>query len=132
MTETMPHNNAVENSLIASMIVYPETISSVDLKPFNLYHTRNQIIFTAIQEMHSQGIIVDVVTLSQFLIEAGKIDDIGGEYHLSELLESSTSKNLSDYARIIKEYAIRRELIQKTSLISRQAQSENIPVHDIL
>lgn len=123
-TRVPPQNIEAEQSVLGSMIIEREAafqamelISDVDF-----YRTAHQKIFSSIFNLVNRNEPVDMITLSEELDINGSLDEIGGNTYLTSLVNSvPTAANVSYYARIIKEKAILRRLIQVSTEIVKKS-----------
>ena len=77
--------------------------------------------------------MIDTVTLVNALVEQGDRDEAGGIQYITLIAESVPSAaNVKDYARIVKDKAILRRLIDVCEDISRDAYEESSPVRTII
>ncbi|QCI26151.1 replicative DNA helicase [Buchnera aphidicola] len=76
---------------------------------FNIPH---KIIFHAMQKLINNNCPIDLITLSTSLKKQNRLDTIGKFSYLSEIIKNTPSiSNITAYAKIVKEYAILREII---------------------
>src|SRR5260370_27003185 len=85
-----------------------ETISAQDH-----YRPAHQIVHEAILELYGRGEPADAVTVSDLLGKRGELGRIGGGTYLHTLIASvPTAANAGYYARIVRERAILRRLVE--------------------
>lgn len=112
--KTPPHSIEAEQSVLGSMLIAPDSwdkVAEVVIKE-DFYNHSHQIIFAAIIRLLEKSEPVDLVTVSENLEETQELEDAGGFAYLAELAKNTPSAaNVVAYANIIKERAIRRELI---------------------
>ncbi|WP_268593345.1 DnaB-like helicase N-terminal domain-containing protein, partial [Escherichia coli] len=79
------------------------------------FDERNRYIFNAIKSLHESKTPIDVTTLRNELDKDKKFNAVGLDY-ITDVIDSVvTSANLDFYIKIIKDYAIRRNLIETAS-----------------
>lgn len=89
------------------------------LVPDDFYRESHRKIVSAMIDLNQRGEPIDLVTLSEALRTRGELQDIGGGMYLAELAEKvPTAANVAYYARIVREKAIMRALIQTTTEIA--------------
>lgn len=112
-----PQSISSENSLIASILLSTELIPKVieKIEPWEFYNTNNKNIFTEIIALYDDGQNPDIALISENLKSKHEID-----IHLAEIFEGETYKNVNNLVKIIKQHAIRRKVIEETSLIQQQ------------
>lgn len=99
----------------------------------DFYMTKHQAIYTTLSNIYNSGVPVDLVQLKQRLDDKNMLDDVGGVDYLVELGESvPAATNASHYAKIVRDTAIRRRLIEATETIRNQAYESADPVPEIL
>lgn len=112
--KTPPHSIEAEQSVLGSMLIAPDSwdkVAEIVIKE-DFYNHSHQIIFASIIRLLEKSEPVDLVTVSENLEETQELEDAGGFAYLAELAKNTPSAaNVVAYANIIKERAIRRELI---------------------
>ncbi len=89
------------------------------ITPEDFYKESHSAIYGAMVELYNQDEPIDIITVSQYLAFQNKLDVIGGTEYLASLVESvSTSAGITHHAQIIKEFSIRRKLIEKCTQIA--------------
>ncbi|NNG00640.1 MAG: replicative DNA helicase [Desulfobacteraceae bacterium] len=129
-----PQSVEAEESILSSILIDNSTLLDIldILSPEDFYKTTHQKIFTAIAGLFSKAEPVDLVTLSNYLREKGHLEDIGGAAFLANFVDSiPVAVNPLHYAKIIREKASLRRLIQSATEIVRkcfedQGELENI------
>lgn len=109
-----PQNLAAEQSVIGSLLIDKNAIvKAVEiLRPDSFYRDAHRFIFEAILELFDRNEPVDLVTVTEVLRKAGKLDAVGGSVYVADLINSvPTAANLEHYARIVEEKATLRRLI---------------------
>ena len=118
-----PHSSEAEMAVLGAMLIEKEVIENVTevLLPKHFYDDRHSRIYEAILDLRTRNLPVDVVTLSEELKKSGRLDELGGQKYLSDLMEKvSTSAHTQAYAQIVKEKALLRELIRvSTSIVEK-------------
>jgi replicative DNA helicase len=125
----MPESMEAEASVLGSMMIDPQCIGEVlqllDAGAF--YRAENQIIFQGLVSLFDrnhdpENIGVDLVLLRDELKKRKQLDDAGGVAYLEQLAQSvPSSANVTHYARIVKDKALLRELIQASTDILNEA-----------
>ncbi len=114
-TRVPPHNLEAEESLLGSMLLSRDAITSaveirVDANDF--YKPAHGHVFEAIMVLYGQGEAVDPVTVAEELRRANLLEPLGGKGALLRLqAETPASANASHYAKIVSELALLRRLI---------------------
>ena len=130
-----PHDIDTEKSLLGGLLISKDAIIKVAdiLKPEHFYEPKHQVIFGVILSLFLSGVPVDMVTVVNELKKRKLLTKAGGRKYISNLVEAvPTSAHVEEYARLVKEAAIRRFLIDAGGLISELAFKEDKDINDIL
>jgi len=112
---TPPHDVAAEQCVLGGMLLSKDAISDVmeTIRPDDHYRPAHQIIHEAILELYGRGEPADPVTISDLLNKRGELTRVGGPSYLHTLIASvPTAANAGYYARIVRERAILRRLVE--------------------
>ena len=131
-----PQNIEAEQSLIGALLIDKDAIVRVAelLHAGNFYRsdTHGQI-FSAMKALFEKREPIDLVTLTEQLKKEGTYDKIGGVSYLTTLVNIvPTSAHIEHYARIIKEHAIRRNLITNATKLIEEAYNDSGSVDELL
>ncbi len=130
-----PQARDLEEAVLGGLLSDKEAVASVMeiLKPEYFYDEANQIIYEVIVRLFERGEPVDMLTVTEALRQAGKLDQVGGPFYVSDLTNRVVSSaNVIPHARIIAEKYIQRSLIRISTQIIRDAYDETIDVFDLL
>ncbi len=130
-----PHSTEAEMAVLGAMLIDKDSIimASEILQPKDFYSEINRKIFDAIGELFGKNKPVDIITLIEELKKQNKLEDLGGEKYLADLMEKvSTPAHTHNYAKIVKEKALLRELINVSSSVIEKAFSNQEQVENIL
>ena len=122
----MPCNIEAEQAVIGSILVsndiYDEISPIVDAqKFFDPIHVK---IFETIENLISKGLLANPITLKNHFENNEGLKELGGQEYLIKITKFSTSiKQAIDYAGIIQEMHVRRELIKISESVLDQASS---------
>ena len=109
-----PQNLEAEQSVLGSMLLDRDAIARVveSLRPEDFYRDLHRTIFEAMLELFERGEPVDLITVTNRLATAGKLEDIGGATYLASLPNTvPTAANAEYYAGIVLEKSMLRALI---------------------
>ena len=112
---TPPHDLAAEQCVLGGMLMSKDAISDVMevIRPLDHYRPAHQLVHEAILELYGRGEPADPVTVSDLLAKRGELARVGGGAYLHTLLASvPTAANAGYYARIVRERAILRRLVE--------------------
>tara|TARA_B100001750_G_scaffold109203_1_gene86293 strand:- start:293 stop:1678 length:1386 start_codon:yes stop_codon:yes gene_type:complete len=121
-----PHSTDAEVALIGGLLLDSENqaydkVADI-LSERDFYHTENKEVFKVIQKLSEQSKVTDVLTVSDYLDSSTDFESKPSIEYLSEIVESTAgTSNIAEYAKIIREKALLRELIQISSEIAQSA-----------
>ena len=123
----MPVSLIAEQSLLGSVLIDPDSLNEIAdiIKSTDFYLTEHAQIYLAMHELFLANSEIDVVTLIDMLVQKGVYNKSGGEEYIRTLAQVvPNALNVKDYARIVKEKSILRNLITVCGEISDTAYSE--------
>ncbi len=109
-----PHNVEAERSVLGSIMIEKNAILKVAdlLLPEDFYYDTHGTIYLAIQELFAKRSPLDVLTISSWLKDNSKLDEVGGQSYLESLChEVLTASHVFQYALIVKQKSTLRKLI---------------------
>ena len=134
--KTPPHSLEAEQSLLGAILLEDKALSRVletRLEPSDFYREAHELIYSAMRRQYDRGEPVDLITLSETLKSFGVLDKIGGPAYLSELQDAvATAANIDHYARIIRDRATLRRLINASGHISEKCFNSGGEVAEVL
>lgn len=119
-----PNNVAAEAAVLGAILFDNNAFQRVAdiLRPTDFYAPAHQEVFDTAQDMIQQGRVADGVTLREHFEKHDQLSQIGGASYLAELLDSAAfGPEISDYARMIRDLAVRRELINLGATMQSKA-----------
>ncbi len=128
-TNKQPSNIEAEQALIGSILVNNDILDeiSVIVSSTMFYDPAHIKIFEVIESLNNKGMIANPITLKNYFEKDNMLQDVGGTEYLVKLTRfSSSTKQAIDYAKIIHEMYLRRELI----LISDKLSSDSTNAND--
>ena len=135
LERTMPQSIEAEMSVLGAMILDNEVISLVIpiLNKLSFYKTAHQGLYQVIVDVYDKGQPVDLVVLREELKKRSLLEKVGGVEYLMELEEAvPTIGNVEYYANIIREKAIKRNLIEVAATIQKQSFEESTDTEHLL
>ncbi|MBP1712649.1 MAG: replicative helicase, partial [Deltaproteobacteria bacterium] len=123
-----PQNLEAETSVLGAVLLENEALNRLleILREDDFYREAHRRIFSAILHLYEHSEPVDLITLSEVLKTRGELDSVGGVEYLNSLVNGvPTAANISYYAKIIKEKAILRKLINRATEIVSQSYSNS-------
>jgi replicative DNA helicase len=112
---TPPHDLAAEQCVLGGMMLSKDAISDVldVIKSRDYYRPAHQVVHEVIMDLYGRGEPADAVTVAAELTRRGDIGRVGGAPYLHTLIASvPTAANAGYYARIVRERAILRRLVE--------------------
>src|SRR6266851_6586908 len=112
---TPPHDLAAEQCVLGGMMLSKDAISDVleVIRPHDHYRPAHQLVHEVILDLYGRGEPADAVTVAAELTKRGDIGRVGGAPYLHTLIASvPTAANAGYYARIVRERALLRRLVE--------------------
>ena len=112
LSRQLPHSLEAEQSVLGSMLIDSRCVADVIgiLRPDDFFLQRNRDIYETIYTMFNFSEIIDPVTVLEKLKERGQGDEKTASY-LMQLMEiTPTAANVGQYAAIVKDKALMRNL----------------------
>lgn len=116
LKRTPPQNLEAEESVIGGALLNQKACAKLMplLRPDDFYSGANQEIWRAMLTLSAEHVAVDMITLTERLRQVGKLSEVGGATHLSELLDRvPTAANVEHYAKIVRQKSTLREVIRE-------------------
>ncbi len=128
-----PQAIEAESSLLGGLMLDKSAIAKVAdvLIVRDFYKDNHQAIYKVMIELFDKAEPIDILTVSRKLADKGKLEQIGGNTYLAELVNSvPTASHVAQYAKIIREKRILRDLISASHDIGQFGydESEDIDV----
>ena len=120
----LPQNQDAEANVLAAMLLSPEVVeeAQVELQPDDFYRPIHKTIYTAMVDMYNSRIPIDSISLIDYLRSINKLDAVGGEAYILELMGQTLSLvNWQHHAAIVRRDSMLRELIGATNEINALA-----------
>ena len=121
----IPHSYEAEQAVLGSLLLDNELWSDLSeiLREEDFYTGQHRLIFRSIEALLSKAEgKADILTLSQYLSDAGLLTDAGGRPYLAELLSKARgSSRAIAYAGVIRDKSVARQLINVGAEMSKLA-----------
>lgn len=130
-----PQDIGAEKSIIGSILLESESVVAVAqfLKPEHFYKEAHSHIMTAIFDLYEKRDPIDLITLTAQLKKRGKLEAVGGATYISELASGvPTASHITQYAQIVRDHYIKRQLIGTGIKISQTAFDETGDIRNLL
>ena len=130
-----PQNTEAEQCLLGCLMLDKEAIVKVVdfIKPEDFYKGTHQDIYQVMVDLYAKSDPIDIVSVSSKLKERNKLDDTGGAVYLTSLINSvPTATHVSNYAKLVRQKKILRDLISASEEIGLSAFNETDEVDVLL
>jgi len=130
-----PHNIEVEHAVLGAILVRAEALHDVIdiLRADSFYSPQHQIIYEGILALQTKLVPVDVLTLSTYLEDHGKLEQVGGKSYIANLSGLvPSSANARSYAEQVQKYAVMRKLINASENIRSLSYDMRRDLHELL
>jgi len=135
MTKLPPQNIEAELSVLGGILIDNEAIDVVThtLSAEDFYKTSHGKIFTTMQEIGNSGDPIDILTLVDALKTAGTLDAVGGLVYVSCLTDGvATAANINNYAKIVKDKSVRRQMIASAMKIMKDGYDDSVETKELI
>ena len=125
LEKKQPSNLEAEQALLGSILVNNDVLDEVSniIKTSSFYDPAHTKIYEVVETLNNKGMIANPITLKNYFEKDNMLDEVGGTEYLVKLTRfSSSTKQAIDYAKVIHEMYLRRELV----LISDNLSSETL------
>ncbi len=130
-----PHSDEAEVSVLGSAMFSRNALFEVldILTPDDFYNERHKEIFSAIRDLNRRLDPVDALTVSEELVKRKTLDLVGGRGYVASLVNEVPSPSSAPaYARIVRDKAIIRRLINASVSIMEEGFSDKVNADDLL
>ena len=117
---TLPHNLEAERSVLGAILIHNDAfnVAAELIDAGDFFRDAHRRVFDTMVSLNERGQAIDLVTLKDELGRSGDLDDVGGAAYVAALADGvPRSTNVEQYARIVKERATLRNLIQSANRI---------------
>ena len=123
-----PSNIEAEQALLGSILVNNDIIDEIStIINSNIFYDPAHIkIYEVIENLNNKGMVANPITLKNFFEKDNMLEEVGGTEYLVKLTRFSGSiKQAIDYAKIIHEMYLRRELVMVSDKLSSDTLNSN-------
>ncbi|MGC1129949.1 MAG: replicative DNA helicase, partial [Candidatus Acidiferrales bacterium] len=132
----LPHYLVAEKTLLGVVLLNNAAlVSAVEkgLSAEDFFLPEHRSVYEAMLRLDEERTPIDTVTLAENLTRHGKLESSGGHSYIAQLADGiPRGMNVEQYAQIIKEKAVLRNLIHATAAIQEQAFDGGQSVDEIL
>ena len=130
-----PQNIEAEQAVLGAMMIKKEAIVEVQeiLQPGDFYREAHRHVYEAMLDLTEHDEAVDLVTLTEQLRKTGELDKVGGLPFITAIANAvPTAANVAYHAKIVKEKAELRRLIDAATEIAGAAYEDADSVENIM
>ena len=112
---TPPQDLAAEQSVLGGMMLSKDAIADVveQLRATDFYRPAHEMVYDAVLDLYGRGEPADAITVAATLTSRGQLGRVGGPGYLHTLISAvPTAANAGYYARIVRERAVLRRLVE--------------------
>ena len=123
-----PSNLEAEQALLGSILVNNDIIDEISsiVSSSIFYDPAHVKIYEVIESLNNKGMIANPITLKNFFEKDNMLNEVGGTEYLVKLTRySGSAKQAIDYAKIIHEMYLRRELVLISDKLSDDTLNAN-------
>ena len=120
----LPSNIEAEQAVIASILVSNDIYDEISpiLNPQKFFDPIHVKLYETIEKLISKGLLANPITLKNHFENNEGLKELGGQEYLIKITKFSTSvKQAIDYANIVQEMHVRRELIKISQSVLDEA-----------
>jgi len=130
-----PQNVEAEQCVLGSVLLRQGALDKIAdlLQPDDFYRPAHQAIFGSMLTLFQRSEPLDIITITNALKDARKLDEVGGPAYLSGLTDIvPVSANIVYYAKIVRDKSILRQLIQASNEIAGRCYEEQEEIELLL
>ena len=120
----LPNNPDAEANVLSAMLLSSEVVEEAltELRSDDFYRPMNKSLFEIMHDMYDRSMPIDSITLIDYLNSENKLQEVGGEAYILELMGQTLSLvNWQHHASIVRRDAMLREIIGATNQINQLA-----------
>ena len=130
-----PHNEEAERSVLGAVMLNKDVLSEVleEVSAEDFYNESHREIFKAIWELYKNNTAVDMLTVCEELKKRKALEMAGGRAYIATLTaEVPSTVNAVEYAKIVAEKAILRQMIKTSEDITEKGYDAKMAAGEIL
>ena len=130
-----PQNIEAEKAVLGAMLIKKDAIIEVQeiLRPEDFYREAHKVAYEAMLKLTDSEEAVDIVTLTEELRKEEQLERVGGVRFVTDIANTvPTAANISYHAKIVKEKAELRRLIDAATAIAAAAYEDTDEVANIM
>jgi replicative DNA helicase len=132
-----PHNLEAEQSVLGAILLADTTLYGLvineGLRPEHFYREQHATVYRAMLDLYEESREIDVLTVTEQLRQAGKLDEVGGAAMVDALAGAAPAAgNVREYARIVHNNALLRRLLTTTQQIQANVYNHEAPPRELV
>ena len=130
-----PHNEEAERSVLGAAMLNKDVLFDIleEVKEDDFYNESHKEIFRAIWELYRKNSAVDMLTVCEELKGRRSLDMVGGRAYIATLTaEVPATANGREYAKIVAEKAVMRQMIRTSEDITEKGYEGKMETREIL
>lgn len=130
---SMPHNLEAEQALLGALMFDNAVFERLSdrLRGSHFYEPFHQRLFDAIEDHIRQGLLAEPTILMERFKQDPAFQEFGGLRYLADLVDRAPpAANAPDYARVVYDLALRRDLIRIGGEIIKEAPNPETPADE--
>ncbi len=130
-----PANIEAEEAILGGILLDPQAISRIEaeLNPQAFYVLAHQEIYQVALKLYHQGNPTDLMAVSSYLEDRGRLDKVGGMTKLAQLLNRTVSAvNIDRYVGLVMDKYLRRKTIEAGNNIVNLGYDASIELEKVL
>lgn len=130
-----PHSIEAEISVLGALLLDKDAIIAIAeaVEPDHFYDERHKMIFQAILDLYEERSPIDLLTVTEALKTKKTLKQVGGASYLTDLVNKvPTAAHVEHYAKIVKNNAIKRQLMSSASKLFDMSTDDGVEVADLL
>ncbi|MBO4217734.1 MAG: replicative DNA helicase [Clostridia bacterium] len=126
MSRTLPFSMEAEQSVLGAILIDPEKLPDIEqlISPEDFYIEEHAEIFSAMLSVFNLNKIIDAVTVQNELVSRGVYSEEETNKYLKTIVSAvPTASNAREYAKIVRDKSVLRNLIEASEKITDDAYS---------
>ncbi|MCI5051599.1 MAG: replicative DNA helicase [Simkaniaceae bacterium] len=135
IVKVAPNSKESEMMVLGCMLTSVNALNAGadSLQEKDFYYTEHQHVFQALSQAYHNDKPADVHLIAEMMRQSGKLESAGGVSYLTTLAQyAGTSAYIEEYALLVKNKSILRQMISAAQTVERNALGENEDVQSIL
>ncbi|WP_055148436.1 replicative DNA helicase [Jiulongibacter sediminis] len=132
--QQLSHVQALEANVLGGIIKEKDALTSVIdiLKSDSFQDERHIAIYQSILALFGKTEPIDLLTVTNQLRQNGELEFVGGASYVSKIMANSTVAHIEQDARIIVQYAIRRNIVKILDVVKNKAYEDTTDVYGLM